>query len=293
MMSTLRVSWSKRFFVLASLVCTLVFSLAFTSFNAATASAAEPPTATVSGKVTAKGSDSFTLQFANNSIVSFKVNSATQFTQNGKAATFGDLKVGMLVEAVVTSQGKGYPYLALKVSLPASTQNTCSTSYTSGLLTGTVTAKTSNSFSVMWSNGEVSKVPFVVNSATQFIQDGHPASFADLKVGQHIQFQVRSCGDGVYYALKVLLPASSQNTCSTPYTSGIMTATVAGKSEHSFTVTWSNGETGKVPFVVNSATQFFHGSQLASFADLKVGQHIQFQVRSCGDGYYYALKVYF
>jgi hypothetical protein len=271
----------------------MVFSLGFTSFNPTTASAAEATGYPVSGKVTAKGSDNFTLLFSNNTSVTFKINSATQFTQNGKSATFGDLKVGMLINATVISQGSGKPYLALKVTLPASDQNSCSKEYTSGVLDATVTAKTANSFSVKWTNGGTSTIPFLVNSATQFIQDGHPASFADLKVGQHIQFQLGSCGDGKYYALKVWLPTASQSTCSNPYTSGMLSATVASKSEHSFTVTWSNGETSKTPFMVNSATQFIHGNQSVGFNDLHVGQHIYFQVRTCGDGSYYAFKVYF
>lgn len=293
MLNTLRSSWSKRFFVWASLALVMVFSLGFTSFEATTASAAEAAGYPVSGKVTAKGSDSFTMLFTNNTSVTFKVNSTTQFTQSGKSATFGDLKVGMVVNATVISQGSGKPYLALKVTLPTSEQNTCSKEYTSGVLEGTVSAKTANSFSVKWTNGDTSTIPFLVNSATQFIQDGHPASFAHLKVGQHLQFQLKSCGDGKYYAWKVWLPASSQNTCANPYTSGMLSATVAGKSEHSFTVTWPSGETSKTPFVVNSATQFIHGNQSASFNDLHVGQHIYFQVRTCGDGTYAAFKVYF
>jgi hypothetical protein len=273
----------------------MVFSLGFTSFEATTASAAEPATGyPVSGKVTAKGSDNFTLLFTStNTSVTFKVNSSTQFMQDGKAVTFGELKVGMLVNALVISQGQGRPYLALKVTLPAASPTTCEHPYTSGLLEATVAAKTADSFSVKWSNGQVSTVPFRVTGATQFIQDGHSVSFADLKVGQHIQFQLSSCGDGKYYAVKVILPTANPPACANPYTSGMLSATVAGKSEHSFTVTWSNGETSKTPFMVNSATQFFHGGQPASFNDLHTGQHIQFQLKTCGDGAYTVVKVYF
>jgi len=294
MLHTLRSNWPKRFFVLASLVAMMVFSLGFTGFEATTASAAETTGYPVSGKVTAKGTVNFTLLLTNTSTsLNFKVNSSTQFTQDGKAATFSNLTVGMLVNALVISQGQGKPYLALKVTLPASSHTTCEHPYTSGLLDGTVTAKNADSFSIKWSNGRVSTVPFIVTSVTQFSQDGHAASFADLKVGQHIQFQVSSCGDGKYYAAKVLLPASSPTTCEHPYTSGMLSATVASKSEHSFTVIWSNGEVSKISFVVNSATQFFHGSQISNFNDLHLGQHIQFQVSSCGDGNYIVLKVYF
>jgi hypothetical protein len=75
-------------------------------------------------------------------------------------------------------------------------------------MSGKVAGKTADSFTVIWTNGALSNIPFAVNSATKFFLNGKPATFADLKAGQYIQFIVKSCGDGKYTATMVYLTSA-------------------------------------------------------------------------------------
>lgn len=198
-----------RLSVLAALVFALVLSLALTSLSPATASAATAPvTHQVSGKVTAKGASNFTLLMGGNVSATFPVTADTKYFQSGKPSSFAALAVGMQISAEVRYDGGQY-YIATYVSLPTPPPPaTCSNPAISGLMVGKVAAKASDSFTVIWTNGAVSNIPFVVNSATKFFLNGKAASFADMKAGQYIQFIVKSCGDGKYTAATVYLASA-------------------------------------------------------------------------------------
>lgn len=285
MLPTLR---SSRYLTtLAALVFGLALSLALISFSPTIASAQEGQTYPVSGKVTAKTADTFTM-LVNNNNVTFRITATTQFTQGGKPATFGAMQVGMQISAQVAFEGNSKLYVARTVTLP--TPPPPPTCYTSGLMTAKVAGKNADSFTVYWLNGEAGKVPFQVNSDTKFYQNGKPASFADLKVGQLINFVVKSCGDGKYQALTVALPNQPvPASCNT----STATVKVVSKTADSFYVALSNGITSQSPLLVNGDTKFFHNDKPASFADLKAGQTISVTVKSCGDARYYAMKVIF
>jgi hypothetical protein len=273
---------------MAAVMFGLFLSLLFSSFAPTSVSAATStePAHTVTGKVSALTNASFTLKFAtSNTPATFKVTSDSQFFRDGKPAKFSDMQVGMEISALVQYNPQVKMYVAMRVTLPPAPK--CN-EYTSGLLTGKVYAKNNDSFMVVWQNGEVSKTPFMVTPNTQFFSNDKPASFADLKVGQTINFIVRTCGDGKYTALKVNILAAPK--CD-EYTSGLLTAKVYVKNNDSFVVIWQNGEVSKTPIMVTSATQFTRDGKPASFADLKVGQTINFVVQTCGDGKYTAVKV--
>ncbi len=145
---------------------------------------------------------------SNNVSATFVVTANTKFMQAGKPTNFAALQVGMQITAEIVYEGKGSQYYtAAYVSLPAPTPPppTCSNEHTSGMMSGKVTGKNADSFTITWANGEASKVPFAVNSATKFFLNGKAVSFADMKAGQYIQFNVKSCGDGKYTAVMVYL----------------------------------------------------------------------------------------
>lgn len=162
----------------------------------------------LSGKVTALTATSFTVASTNGGTTTFLVSGDTKFYLDGKASSFASLKVGMSIQFTVKSCGDG-KYTAVTVNM--TTPPPPPACYTSGTLSGKVTGKTADTFSIIWANGEASKVTFAVNSATKFYLNGKPATFADLKAGQYIQFIVKSCGDGKYTAVTVYLTSPTSN----------------------------------------------------------------------------------
>ncbi len=155
---------------------------------------------------------------------------------------------------------------------------------------GKVTAITADGFSLLMDGNR--QYTFQVTADTQFSQADKPAKFSDLKVGMLIGLLVKyNPTDHKYMATRVYLP-KAEPTPPTCYTSALMSATVVEKLADRFTVKWTNGETSKVPFLVNSQTKFIQDGKPASYADLKAGQNIQFVVRACKDGGYTATEVH-
>ncbi len=136
---------------------------------------------------------------------------------------------------------------------------------------GQVSAKGSNTFAV---KAGTKTLTFKVTPATQFIQNGKPVTFANLKVGMLIGLLYNKGNEGKYEALRVYLPTVQRPEYN-------VTGVVTAKGEHDFTLKMGDR---LATFKVTPATQFKRGDQAASFADLKVGMSVAVVVTLSAEG---------
>ncbi|MBN1667766.1 MAG: hypothetical protein JW862_11785 [Anaerolineales bacterium] len=144
------------------------------------------------GRVTAVGSDHFTLQKPDGNQVTFLVDTQTNY--RGQASQLSDLQPNWYVAAAGQEQADGTYLARLVVAAPQGRPH---------LHAGTVVSVNSDSFLLHTRNGQ--DLTIYVNADTSFHSpDGSVNSLADLQTDMPVSARVRHQLDGSELALRVL-----------------------------------------------------------------------------------------